>query len=151
VRTEQVLKLIIFIVAGAAVAGLTACSLTAAPTAAPASHASAVRVPVSCSQQYRTWTHGQGKGVIAALDAVSSAETAGDAAVLTVTLNRAKPAISSAARYPIPSCADPRGYWYPLLMHVTAAASAGSASTVHAALRGVPEIVRELTVELKAV
>lgn len=145
------MKRIILIAAGAAVAGLTACSGTAAPTAAPASHAGVVRVPVSCSLQYQTWAHGQGKGVIAALDAVSSAETAGDVRVLTVTLNRAKPAISSAGRYPVPSCADPRGYWYPLLMHVTAAANTRSASTMHAALQGVPEIVHELTAELKTV
>lgn len=145
------MKRIILILAGAAVAGLTGCSSTAGPAAAPAGNAGVVHVPVSCSQQYQTWTHGQGRGVITALDAISSAETAGDVRVLTVTLNRAKPAISSAGRYPVPSCADPRGYWYPLLMHVTAAANTRSASTVHAALQGVPEIVHELTVELKAV
>jgi len=146
------LKRIILIAAGAAVAGLTACGSSAAPTAASASHEPVLRVPVSCATQYRTWTHGQGKGVIAAFDAVSSAEAAGDTRVLTVTLKHATPAISSAARHPVPACADPRGYWYALLMHLTAAAGkAGSASTVHAALQGVPKIDYELTAELKAV
>ena len=59
------MKRIIAVVAVAAAAGLTACAHAAAPAAAPASHQS-VRVPVSCSQQYDTWKHGQGKGLIAA-------------------------------------------------------------------------------------
>ena len=107
-------------------------------------------MPVSCHQQYQTWSHGQGQGSIAALHAVSTAVTAGDAKVLAVTLKTNKPAISRAARHPVPACADPRGYWDVLLMHVTAAAAkAGSASTVHAALQGVPKIEHELTAELK--
>ena len=151
------MKRIILIVAGAAAAaavGLTACGGSgAAPGAASATHKPVVlRVPVSCATQYHAWAHGQGKGVIAALDAVSSAETAGDTTVLTATVKRARPAISAAARHPVPACADPRGYWYPLLMHVTAAAaSTGPASTVHAALQGMPKIEHELTAELKAV
>jgi len=146
------LKRIILAAVGAAVAGLTACSNTAAPAtpaAASASHGS-VRVPVSCSQQYSTWGQGQGKGLIAALDAVSSAETAGDTQVLTATLNETRPAIARAVRHPVPACADPRGYWDVLLMHVTAAAATkGSASNAQAAMKGVPEIEHQLTAELK--
>jgi hypothetical protein len=144
------LKRIILAAAGAAVAGLTACSHTAAPTAAAASHGS-VRVPVSCSQRYNTWNRGQGKGLIAALDAVSSAETAGDTHVLTATLKKTRLAVSWAARHPVPACADPMGYWDVLLMHVTAAAAhIGSASSVQAAMKGVPKIEHQLTDELKA-
>jgi hypothetical protein len=150
------LKRIIIAAVGAAVAGLTACSSTAAPTApvaasaaASASHGS-VRVPVSCSQQYNSWEQGQGKGLIAALDSVSSAETAGDTQVLMATLSNARPTIARAARHPVPACADPRGYWDVLLMHVTAAAATkGSASSVQAAMKGVPEIEHQLTAELK--
>jgi hypothetical protein len=145
------LKRIIPVAAVAAVAGLAACTHAAAPAAAPASQPS-VRVPVSCSQQYSTWNHGQGKGLIAALGAVSSAETAGDTGVLTATLKKTRPALSRAARYPVPACADPRGYWDVLLQHVSAAASpTGSASSVRAAMKGVPEIEHHLTAELKAV
>ena len=144
------MKRIIPVVAVAAVAGLTACSHTAAPAAAPASQPS-VRVPVSCSQQYNAWTHGQGKGLIAALDAVSSAETAGDTRALTVTLKKTRPAVSRAARHPVPACADPRGYWDVLLMHVTAAAAnTSSASSMRAAMKGVPHIEHQLTAELKS-
>jgi len=137
--------------AGAAVVGLTACSHTAAPAAAPASHATVPAVaPVSCSQQYHTWNHGQGKGLMAALNAVSSADTAGDTHALTAALRKARPAVARAARHPVPACADPRGYWSVLLMHVSAAAaSTGSAASVRAAMRNVPKIERNLIAELK--
>ena len=144
------MKRIIAGVAVAAAAGLTACSHAAAPAAAPAGHPS-VRVPVSCRQQYNTWAHGQGKGLIAAFDAVSSAATAGDTTVLTATLKQARPAVSQAARHPVPACADPAGYWGVLMMHVSAAAaSTGSASSVRAAVKGVPKIEHQLTAEFKA-
>jgi hypothetical protein len=150
------LKRIILAAVGAAAAGLTACSNAATPSApaaataaASASHGS-VRVPVSCSQQYNTWEHGQGKGLVSALHAVSSAETAGDTQVLMTTLNETRPAIARATSHPVPACADPRGYWDVLLMHVTAAASTkSSASSVQAAMKGVPEIEHQLTAELK--
>ena len=149
------MKRIILAAVGAAVAGLTACSSAAAPaapgaaSAASASHGS-VRVPVSCSQQYNTWEQGHGKGLIATLNAVSSAETAGDAQVLMTTLNTSRPAIATAARHPVPACADPRGYWDVLLMHVTAAAATKSSpSSVQAAMKGVPELEHQLTAELK--
>jgi len=137
--------------AGAAVIGLTACSHSAAPSAAPASHGSGTPIPpVSCSQQYTTWKHGQGRGLIAALSAVSSAETAGDAQVLTAALDKAKPAVARAAHHPIPACADPRGYWDVLLMHVNAAVSSkGSAASARAAMQGVPKIEHNLIAEIK--
>ena len=149
------MKRIILAAVGAAVAGLTACSNTVAPAApatpaaASASHGS-VRVPVSCSQQYNTWEQGQGKGLVAALNAVSSAETVGDTQALMATLDKSKPAIATAARHPMPACADPRGYWDVLLMHVSAAAATkSSASSVQAAMQGVPELEHQLTAELK--
>jgi hypothetical protein len=140
----------IAVVVAAAAAGLTACSHAAAPAAAPASHPS-VRVPVSCGQQYETWNHGQGKGLIAALGSLSSAETVGNTRVLAASLTRTRPAISWAASHPVPACADPAGYWNVLLMHVTAAAaSTRSASTMLAAMHDVPKIDHQLTTELKA-
>jgi hypothetical protein len=137
--------------AGAAVLGLTACSGSAAPAAAPSSsrHASPA-VLVNCSQQYHAWKHGPGKGLIAALHAVSSAGIAADAHVLTVSLKHARLVVARATRHPVPPCADPRGYWSVLMMHVNAAAaSTGSASSARAAMKDVPMIERELTAELK--
>jgi hypothetical protein len=69
--------------------------------------------------------------------------------VLTAVLKKAEPAVARAARYPMPACADPKGYWEPLLMHINAAAaSTGSASSLRAAMKGVPMITRELVAEL---
>jgi len=151
---EYEVKRIALAAAGAAVMGLAACSHSAAPAApaaaaVPASHGS-VSVPVSCGQQYRAWEHGPGKGLIAAIHAVSVAGTAGDPQVLTVALTNAGPAVARGARHPVPACADPRGYWNVLLMHVNAAvASKASASSVRAAMQDVPKLENELTAELK--
>jgi hypothetical protein len=112
-----------------AVVGLASCSQTAAPTGASASHGTVTTaVPVSCSQQYHKWENGQGKGLIAALNAV--------------------PAITRGARHPMPACADPRGYWDVLLMHVNAAIASGG-SNVGAAMTDVPKIEHNLITELK--
>jgi hypothetical protein len=152
VNGSRVVKRIILIVAGAAAAGLTACSgNAAAPTAAaPAGHKTVVRVPASCGEQYSAWAHGRGKGLVAAVDAVSSAATAGDPHALKAALKKARTAVASAARHPMPGCADPRGYWYVLLMHVNAAAAKGTTpSSIRAALTGVTHIQHQLTAELK--
>lgn len=143
------LKRIALAVASAAVAGLTACSHPAAPAAGRGSH-KAVSVPVSCTQRYHSWEHGQGKGITAALHAVSSAESAGGTHVLTAALKKARRAVAVATRHPMPACADPRGYWDVLLMHVNAAeASTGSAPSARAAMKDVPAIEGRLSDELK--
>ena len=147
------MKRITLVVASAAAVGLTACSNAAAPISAPASRGttSTTRTPVSCSQQYHTWTHGQGKGIIAALHGVSVAGTAGDPQVLSVALKKAGPVVAKATHHPIPACADPRGYWAVLLMHVNAAVdSRHSPSSARAAMKGVSKIEHELTAEVKS-
>jgi hypothetical protein len=142
------LKRIVFTAVGVAVLGLTACSGGGAPAAAPGN----APVPVSCAQQYQTWEHGRGTGLVATFHAVSVASTAGNPKVLTATLKKARPAVAQAARYPVPACADPRGYWSALLMHVNGAVgSTGSVSSARAALKGVPAIDKELTAELHAI
>jgi hypothetical protein len=147
---EYEMKCLALAAAGAAVIGLAACSHSPAP-AGPGTVASAASAaPVNCRQQYSAWANGQGKGLVAALSSVSSAATAGDAHVLTIALKNAKPAVARAAHHPMPTCADPKGYWSVLLMHVNAAAAGkSSASSVRAAMKGVPEIEHKLVAELK--
>jgi hypothetical protein len=141
------MKYLALAAAGAAVIGLAACSHSVAP-GSPGTGTSVV--PVNCRQQYSDWVHGQGKGLIEALSAVSSAATAGNAHVLTIALKDAKPAVARAAQHPMPTCADPKGYWSVLLMHVNAAAAGkGSAKSARAAMKGVPEIEHKLVAELK--
>jgi hypothetical protein len=168
------MKRLALLAAGAAVAGLTACT-SAAPSAAPASGPATTGGPAAtssaapaatssaapaatssaapaagCRQQYHAWKQGRGHGLVAALNAVGSAAKAGDINALRAVLKRTRPALTRAARYPMPACADPKGYWTILLMHVNAAAaSTGSAATLTAAMKGVPTITRELNAELK--
>jgi len=85
-----------------------------------------------------------------ALNSVTSAATAGDKQALTAALTQARPAVARAAQHPIPACADPRGYWSVLLMHVNAAVSSnGGASSVHAAMQDVPKIHHSLVAEVR--
>lgn len=103
----------------------------------------------TCKQRYDTWQQGPGKGLIAALNAVGAAETAGNAQALTATLKQAAPAVTKAARNPLPSCADPKGYWEVLLMHVNAGVASKAPSSLPATMKGVPAITNELNAELK--
>jgi hypothetical protein len=138
---------------GQSASGQSASGQSASGQARPAGSSSAAAHPVSpaaCKQQYETWQHGPGKGLVAAVTAVGSASASGDPAMLTAALKKAKPALSRAARYPMPVCADPKGYWVVLLMHVNAAAgSANSATRLTAAVKGIPEIANALLAELK--
>ena len=154
-RMRYWMKALAIAAACAAVVGLTACSHSATPKAASTNHgtgAGTAVAPVSCGQQYRAWNHGEGNGVMDALNAVTSATTAKNARALTAALHQAKPAVAKAARHPIPACADPSGYWNVLLMHVNAAVSTkASASNVHAALQEVPKIHNQLVDEVKQI
>ncbi|HEX6519256.1 MAG TPA: hypothetical protein VF070_04465 [Streptosporangiaceae bacterium] len=144
------MKRIALALAGAAVVGLPAVGLTACTnTATPTATRGAVSVPVSCAQRYQAWNNGPGKGLTATFDAVSVAGRAGDPKELTVALKKARPAIGQAGRNPVPSCADPAGFWSVLLMHLNAAASTGSAASMRAAMKDVPSIEHQLTAELK--
>ena len=69
--------------------------------------------------------------------------------MLTIALKKEKPAVARAARHPIPACADPRGYWNVLLMHVNAAAAGkGPESSLRAAMKDVPVIHHMLLTEI---
>lgn len=135
---------------------LAACSGQAHPTSAgPSAHATASNsaVTINCPAKYDAWAHGPARKLVATLKSVSSASKAPEIPALTVALKKARPAVLAAGRYPIPPCADPKGYWTALLMHVNAAVgNVGTPSTsasVTLALKGVPEIERKLSTELK--
>ena len=144
------MKRIALVAVAAAVAGMAACT-HAAPAAAPAGLGGA-RVPVSCAHRYQAWEAGPGKGVIPAIGAVGKAGTTGNSQALSAALNAARPAVARGTRSPVPACADPRGYWDVLMMHVNAAVtSKGSASSTRPALQDVPKIKDQLTAEITSV
>jgi hypothetical protein len=151
------LKRVILAAAGAAVVGIAACSHPAALTAGSGSHGSSsgqsngVSVVASCSQRYLTWANPTGNALLATFHTLSVAVATGDSQAVSAALAKAKPAVTRASVHPVPACADPRGYWSVLLMHMNAAVSGKpSASGIHAALKDVPVIERELTTELES-
>lgn len=145
------MKGLALVTASAVVIGLAGCTHAPAARSAPAGRGSSAPIaPVSCRKQYHTWNNNEGKGLMAALDAVTSAATAKHAHTLTAALKQAAPAVAKAAQHPIPACADPRGYWSVLLMHVNAAATTkAAASSVRAAMEDVPEIHHDLLAEVR--
>lgn len=152
-RTEYPMKRLALAAVSAAAIGLTACTHATAPggaAGAPSpSHDGTAVVPVSCSQQYHRWVHREGEQLMGALGAVSSAARGGHAPARADALKHARSAVARAARHPIPACADPRGYWSALLMHVNAAVGGGDRSSVRAALHDVPRIHHQLIAEVR--
>jgi hypothetical protein len=144
------MKRIAIVAAGAAAIGLAACSHSSAPSATPIGPRTGGAIaPVSCRHQYRTWAHGEGKGLMKALQAVTTASSPRHAHAARQAVRDSKRAVARAARHPIPACADPRGYWDVLLMHVDAAvAGKGSTSSVRAAMQDVAKIRRQLQREV---
>lgn len=153
--------------AAAAVVALTACSQTASTSPASTSPASTTLPvplrstatnhsvsPADCRQQYNAWRNGHAGTIVADVNSVDAAVTAKDLSALTAAMKKARPAAVEAARYPMPGCADPQGYWMTLMMHVNAAAASagstsGGASTMLSVLKNVPTVKSKLSAELK--
>jgi hypothetical protein len=149
------MKPLALLAAAGALTALAACSSHTSTAAAPKHRVVDTHpaVLVNCPKEYEAWTRGPAKDLLSALTAVGSASAAGDTSALVVALKQATPAVGKAAHYPIPACADPKGYWTALLMHVNAAASTGArgsrSASITPAMKGVPKIERELRTELK--
>jgi len=92
---------------------------------------SAAPPPRSCLQQYRAWNagpaHAAGENLVGALNGVEAANAALNNSTTDAALKRAGTAATALGHYPIPKCADPKGYWRAVLVQIQTAA--GSAST----------------------
>ena len=141
---------------------LLACAaLTAALTltACGSGGSSAASPPPSCLQQYRSWNagpaHAAGENLVAALNGVEAANAALKNSTTNAALKRAGAAATVLARYPIPNCADPKGYWRAVLVQIQAAAhnasTSGQGALVAAAvvLHNMPALDIKLANELK--
>lgn len=155
-ETEHLMKPFALAAAAAgAVVALAACSHSATTSAGPATSPTVTPSPtqVNCSQRYDAWRHGPAKKLIAAIDAVDAAGKAHDLPARKAAVKKAGRMIAGAVRHPIPACADPRGYWTALLMHVNAAAGSASSgpgrASITLALKGVSTLKRELSAELR--
>jgi hypothetical protein len=142
----------VWLVSGALAAGLTlaACGSGGGSAAPPAP---------SCLQQYRSWdagpSHAAGENLVAALNAVEAASSTADVATTSAALQRAGTAARTVARYPIPRCADPQGYWRAVVTAVQAAAhrgtpaGPGTLAAAAGALKEMPALDRKLAAELR--
>jgi len=141
------------VLAGAALTAaltLTACGSGGGAAASP---------PRSCLQQYRSWNagpaHAAGENLVAALNGVEAANAALKNSTTNAALKRAGAAATALARYPIPNCADPKGYWRAVLVQIQAAAhnasTSGQGALVAAAvvLHNMPALDIKLANELK--
>jgi hypothetical protein len=107
----------------AAALTLTACGPGGGSAASP---------PRSCLQQYRTWNagpaHAAGENLVAALNGVEAANAALKNSTTNAALKRAGTAATALGHYPIPKCADPKGYWRAVIVEIRTAARNASAS-----------------------
>jgi hypothetical protein len=114
------------LLAGAAFAAaltLTACGSGGNSAAPP---------PRSCLQQYRSWdagpAHAAGENLVGTLNGVEAANAALNNSATNAALKRAGVAATALGRYPIPKCADPKGYWRAVIVQIQTAAHNASAS-----------------------
>jgi hypothetical protein len=141
------------LLAGAALAAaltLTACG---------SGGGSAASSPRSCLQQYRSWNagpaHADGENLVAALNGVEAANAALKNSTTNAALKRAGAAATTLGRYPIPKCADPKGYWRAVIVQIQTAAGnaspSGQGALVAAAvvLHNMPGLDLKLANELK--
>lgn len=145
--------------ATAILAGCTTTSGTSAAqsgtSASPSSTATAHHgvAAIACPKSYGAWKNGPGKEVIAAVNAVVTVSSGGDLQAQEAALRKAAPAVDAAGSHPIPACADPKGYWDALMLHVNAAAeslkSATGTTSLKLALKDVPQLERDLKAEVK--
>jgi hypothetical protein len=163
------------IVAGAALAAglaLAACgpgggsAASAGPgrpsTASAGSGAGPVASAASpgCLVQYRLWAsgpaHAAGDSLTAALNNLAAASAASDIATTSASLKHAGTAAKALEHYPIPACADPKGYWHAVLLRIEAAADSAGTSTgqgtltiAQGVMKQMPELERKLATELQ--
>jgi len=140
---------------------LAGAALTAALTLAACGSGggSAASPPRSCLQQYRSWNagpaHAAGENLVAALNGVEAANASLENSTTNAALKRAGTAATALAHYPIPKCADPKGYWRAVLVQIQTAAhntsGSGQGALVAAAvvLHNMPALDLKLANELK--
>jgi hypothetical protein len=93
---------------------------------------------------------------VAKVRALEAADNVGDIPSLVATLKAAGRGAQALEAYPMPKCADPKGYWHQFLVRLRAGADNASAGSGFGALllamgplKPVPGIMRKLTAELK--
>jgi hypothetical protein len=110
--------------------------------------------------QYRLWAsgpaHAAGDSLTAALNGLAAATAASDIATVGAALKRAGTAAKTLEHHPIPSCADPKGYWHAVLLRIEAAADSagtsngqGTLTIAQGVMKQMPALERKLATELQ--
>jgi hypothetical protein len=129
-------------------------------SAASAGPGAASSPSTSCLLQYRLWNtgpaHAAGENLVAALNTLEAATSTSDIPTTAAALKRAGTAARKLGHYPIPVCADPKGYWHAVLARIRAAADnagtsggQGALTLAEVALKQMPTLERKLAAELK--
>lgn len=147
--------------AGLLLVALAACAAApASPPAATPKPSTAHQAAVSCKAQYDAWKTGPAKALAARmmsdLNKVSAAGTTEDVPALNAALHAAGNDARALKAYPMPSCADPAGYWSQMLGYIQAGGDNASTSSglsglllAMAPLEKVKPLGDKLTAELK--
>jgi hypothetical protein len=95
---------------------------TAASSSPPAS--TAAGTTAACAQQYHAWQHGPAHSAIlkfeAAQQVLAKDSSSGQPTLIAAAVNILGQQAAALARFPVPPCADPHGYFATLLRQVTA-------------------------------
>ena len=147
----------------AAVLVLTGCGGVPASVAesggTPSAPASPTVAALSCRQQYETWKQSAAPEARKLEAALKRVQTAGGAEDLPATASALHKAGRAAARlsasFPMPKCADPKGYYTEFLARITAAgdnatdgSGLGALILAEAPLQTVQKIEKKLAAEL---
>jgi hypothetical protein len=98
-----------------------ASSPPASPSASP-SASTAAGAAAACAQQYHAWQNGPARSAIikfeAAQEVLDKESSSGHPALIAAALNIFGQQAAALAGFPVPSCADPRGYFAALLSQI---------------------------------
>lgn len=141
-------------IAGAA--AVSAVILAGCGTGAPAGQGSS---PATCEQQFKAWQDSPAKAtadqIKTTLGQVQAAAKILDVPQMNTGLKNAGKIARQLAAYPMPSCADPAGYWTQILGYLKAAGDNASTSSglgafllAMAPLSKIPAVQANLTAEL---
>jgi hypothetical protein len=130
------------------------------PTRLAAHRTASAAKPLTCEQQFTAWKTGTanapGKQLKADLGNVSSAGNDEDIAALTSALQAAGSDAVTLEQYPMPACADPRGYWVQILARIKASGDNAASNSglnalllAEAPLNAVPGMEQKLSAEEK--
>jgi len=140
---------------------LTGCSSAASSTSSAKTGTTGTTATAACKQAYLAWKNGPAKSAAAQFTAAQSALSAAasqenNADGIAAAAEAEGQAAANFSAFPVPACADPRGFLAAVLTNVqTAADNAASASdlaqlvTALTPLQAVPGLESDFTAELK--